>query len=367
MDISYYQDIVKESLVFLESLKKQSTLSFYPSKKGLTQYGKRLELGFVCYALKLYKLTGEWDKIEINLKEEFIRFLNQFQNINTNFPENYFIDNELVNSYSKIFTSQNYKYIAKNVVNQFTKKNYPTKSTRLNEAVNAENKQVISTLHELERTNERKIFKLYESDQELLQYLNSLNWSLPWSAGAQFSSLCVYTATQNFQYEKTLLSFIDSMLNNETGSYHTNNLRDNRQVINGAMKVISGLDWLNVEIHKPKKLIDFCLNETPELEGCDIVDFVYVLYKCSQYTDYKRKEINNIFKILLTEIMKLYLLEDKGFSYYKNKSQTHYYGVKITKGIKTADIHGTMLCVWAIVMMLNQLDESSNSFKVIKP
>ena len=34
---------------------------------------------------------------------------------------------------------------------------------------------------------------------------------------------------------------------------------NSRQVINGAMKVITGLDWLGHEIHYPKKLIDYCL------------------------------------------------------------------------------------------------------------
>ena len=60
------------------------------------------------------------------------------------------------------------------------------------------------------------------------------------------------------------------------------------------MKVISGLDWIEQEIHYPKRLIDFCLKNKPVLEGCDIVDYVYVLYKCSQQVDYKKQEINRV-------------------------------------------------------------------------
>ena len=42
------------------------------------------------------------------------------------------------------------------------------------------------------------------------------------------------------------------------------------------MKVLSGLDWINVNIHKPDKLIDFCLSNEPVSEGCDIViTFMY--------------------------------------------------------------------------------------------
>ena len=56
------------------------------------------------------------------------------------------------------------------------------------------------------------------------------------------------------------------------------------------MKVITGLDWLEVKIHNPNKLIDFCLANKPEFEGCDLVDYIYVLYKCSSQTNYKKNK-----------------------------------------------------------------------------
>ena len=60
------------------------------------------------------------------------------------------------------------------------------------------------------------------------------------------------------------------------------------------MKVITGLDWIDSEIHYPEKLIDF-VSITNPLEGCDVVDYVYVLYKCSKQTSYKKAEINACF------------------------------------------------------------------------
>ena len=74
------------------------------------------------------------------------------------------------------------------------------------------------------------------------------------------------------------------------------------------MKVITGLDWLGVSIHKPEKIIDYCLLQTPSSEGCDLVDIVYVLYRCSLETDYKRDEISQHFNSL----------KDIIFSHYKN-------------------------------------------------
>ena len=57
------------------------------------------------------------------------------------------------------------------------------------------------------------------------------------------------------------------------------------------MKVITGLDWLEEKIHYPEKLIDFA-NNKPKHEGCDVVDYIYVLTKCSKQTNYKRKQLD---------------------------------------------------------------------------
>ena len=86
-----------------------------------------------------------------------------------------------------------------------------------------------------------------------------------------------------------MYDFLQNLNNQSTGSYHLEGLNDEREIINGAMKVISGLDWLEMPIHKPKELIDFCLSNIPVSEGCDIVDFVYVLYMCSKQLNYKKR------------------------------------------------------------------------------
>ena len=236
--------------------------------------------------------------------------------------------------------------------NKTGKFNFSSKQQDLEKALNADNKQAISTLYEIGYNNKIKIENKYSDNDAVLNYLNSLNWKRPWDAGAQFSSICVYSETQNFNFTEILEPFILTKLNIETGSYHDSGLKNTREIINGAMKVISGLDWLGVQIHDPKKLIDFCIDNKPHIEGCDVVDYVYVLYKCIKQDNHRRKEVQVLFLELLEEIMKLYNHSDKGFSYFENKSQTHYYGVKISKGLDVADLHGTTLCIWAINMIL---------------
>ena len=111
----------------------------------------------------------------------------------------------------------------------------------------------------------------------------------------------------------------------------------------------------------------FCLNYKVDFEGCDIVDVVYVLYKCSKQTEYKKKEIIQYFESLEPIIFKHYFEAEGGFSYFINKSQTHYYGVEVTKGKNLPDIHGTLLLVWAISMMEEIRESDRFNLKVIKP
>ena len=66
---------------------------------------------------------------------------------------------------------------------------------------------------------------LYTSSNELFQYLESLNWQTPWTSGAQFSSLCVYSTTQKFNYEEDLMNFITKKANYETGAYFSKNAK----------------------------------------------------------------------------------------------------------------------------------------------
>ena len=62
-----------------------------------------------------------------------------------------------------------------------------------------------------------------------------------------------------------------------------------------------------------------------------------------------------------------YVNKDGAFSYYFEASQQYYYGLKISKGLNTADIHGTLLLLWAMSMIFETTDEYSKSWNVLKP
>ena len=367
IDKKYLLELPDNVINYLNKLEKEKHYKYFPSINGLTRNGEFLELGFSTYALKIYFMTSRWEDLSPEKKDEWINYINSFQVNIKNLPANSFVDKNLLQGYNNLPKKEDLKYLVKSILNTLPNKSFDTKRIAVEKAVNAETKQAISTLYEVGSKNIRTLENSFKDEGSLSLYLGSLDWSKPWSAGAQFSSICVYTKTQNFLLDVSLNEFIVKKLNMETGSYHEKNVTDSREIINGAMKVITGLDWLNAEIHHPKKLIDFCLANVPKLEGCDIVDFIYVLYKCSKQVNYKKNEINDLFKDLLDQIMKLYVKDEGGFSYFYNKSQTHYYGVQITEGIKQADIHGTTLCLWALLMILDSLEIQEKNMNIIKP
>jgi len=366
-DISYFQDIPKYTINYLDKLKQDSDFNFYPVTKSPSSIGKKINMGYNCYAIKLYKLANEWSELNQKYKDSWIEYLMNFQNKKTHEFKNYFIDPEVIKYFNKNISIFNLKNITKTMVNSLSRKDYELKQRHIFKTINADSKQTISTFNEIGKKISDSPDNFFDQFDSCQDYLNSYDWSKPWDAGAQFSSIALYSSTFNLKLEEDLANFIETKLDLESGSYFDSEPESPRQVINGAMKVISGLDWVNHPIHLPNKLIDFCIANKPEFEGCDLVDYIYVLYKCSAQTDYRKKEIEKILLEILEYLKLLYHEEEKGFSYYVNKSQTHYYGINISNGKNTADIHGTILSVWGIVMILSFLDKNKYDYNIIKP
>lgn len=367
MDKQFLIEIPELVLDFTKSLKDKNQYSFEPANTGLTKYGKAIKLGFSCYALKIYYMTGEVENLDKKELFQWSNYIKSFHNTDNEFFKGYFIDPQYIQYYKKTVSQESFNSFIKTLLNIVTSKNYELKQSKLLKGINAETKQALATLNEINQTGDISIDLNYKSFKELQNYLDSLDWSKPWAAGAQFSSFCVYSQILELDFKDNLVKYIKNLVDHETGSYFSSSPTHSREIINGAMKVITGLDWLEQDIHFPEKLIDFCISNKPVLEGCDVVDYIYVLYKCSQQVNYRKKEINNLFISLIPEILRLYIKGDNAFSYFIGKSQTHYYGVPITKGYETADIHGSLLCLWGILMILDNLEMFNLKHNIIKP
>ena len=365
IDIKIYQ--------FLNSLRNDSSEYRYsPALEGVTEAGKNLSLGFSCFAIKIFFTLNLWNTFTKLEQDSWLEFINSHQESKKNLPKNSFIDRGLHQYYQQVNIRRSLKELTKKTLNVFPKYNLISFNQQYVNSIKAESKQAIATLYQVNSKNNLPYLDFPKNDHEIVSYLNKLDWSKPWSAGAQFSSLCVFTATQiDKTYEnkisESLYSYLDNIIDDQTGLYFSGKRPSNTEAINGTMKIITGLDWLNMPIHHPKKIIDFCLSVTPSNYGCDLVDIVYVLYKSFKTSKYKQKEIVEYLCNLLVIIEKHYFPEIGGFSYSINKSQTGYYGVNITNGMNTPDIHGTILLTWALSMIFEITENEKHQWSILKP
>ena len=365
-------DLRDSLLEYLERLRKDNIFEYYPSTKGVTKAGRSLNLGFSCFGLKCMYILDNKVALNDDNTLRWSKYINSYQQKSEEFPDYSYIDNNYLINYKKKDFNKNTKDTIKQVLNLINKNKYQTNIKKLENSIIAETKQAISTLSEVGGVVKDKYLDFPSSETSIKAYLDSLDWNKPWASGAQFSSLCVFASTQLaeknfFNVQNILEKYSTYLCNSKTGSYFLGNQPSNQELINGAMKMITGLDWIGSEIHFPEKLIDLCLGINPDSEGCDLVDIVYVLYMCSKDTSYRKKDIDTYFLDILEKIFLNFKPQDGGFSYFTKKSQTHYYGVKITEGLDTADIHGTTLLLWALSMIYTFKEEESLKFNLIKP
>jgi len=342
---------------------------FLPCVSGVTQLGKEVALGFSCFAHKLYYSLGMWDELSPIDQREWINIIRSFQKEKANrhrVSNNAFYDPPVIE-----YLSSQVPYRQRLVRRILGNQNL----TRAQRAIVAETKQAIATLAQVGEETMFPYSEFPQTPNELEKYLKQFDWSRPWSSGAHLATLAVFFKTQAhrimevgdvMQLVSTIEGFAEKITDKKSGTYFLGNQTDHGELINGAMKVLTALDWINIPVHYPEKLIDTCLAKFPSPEGCHIVDAVYVLYRCVSQTEYRRNEIHK-YCLHALGMVKQHHNSDGGFSYYIGKSQPSYYDVPISKGFNESDIHGTVLLTWALSMILEILEDNTLGWRVIKP
>ena len=243
---------------------------------------------------------------------------------------------------------------------------YRTRLNPMRRALVAETKQAVATLNQVGDGPRYRYQGFPTTPEAARAYLAALDWTQPWGAGGQAAGLAVFVH-QIPPLADAARAFLESTLDPATGAYFTGPPPEYGQLINGAMKVLTALDWLDVPVHHPARLIDTTLARPPSAEGCHLVDAVYVLYRCARFTDHRRDDVRAYCALVRDMIGAHYRPAEGGFSYHVHASQTSYYGATITHGLPVADIHGTILLTWALAMLFELLDDTAIRWKVIRP
>jgi hypothetical protein len=374
-------DSLPEFLLKLKS--REEPGKFHPCLKGRTSAGDNISLGFSCFALKTYYTLGLWEELGEREKADWLKYIKSFQSASFkagNLLHSAFID---THAYSELTSFNRKKTLVLKDVQLMLRhpRTWVLKHknrgllTDTQKMMIAETKQTISTLTMVGQRPLLPYDGMTLTPGAVGKHLAGLEWATPWRAGGQASAVALFLnteaphlqgETETYRSRQIMTDFIGSICDSESGGYFSGKIPQHGQLVNGAMKVLNTIQWLNEPIHYPERLIDTTLSSLPESEGCHLVDAIYVLHRCLKQTDYRRKDICD-FCVQILEMIRNHYREDGGFSFYEKRSQTHYYQAIVSEGQKVADIQGTGLLVWGIAMILEILEINSLCWRVYKP
>lgn len=334
----------KNLLLFMEHQRNKiiNGYYFYSYSGDYYKEDHHWNLGASVFALKIYSILGIKDYQIINPIIEYI--LSFVKN-------NGMIYDSLINRKGFI-PNLVYSIRVKQYHNLFNR-NYKVADTR----------QSYSALDLFSKLPQLIWCKTPNTTRLIEKYLTSLDWSRPWGAGANFSHLMFFL---NLGFKKSIISdenyceltnysieWITNICHSDDGGWYKNKA-DLQQIINGSMKIITGLLRINrLNIPYPKQLIDSCLLSSKQKHACDNFNTIMTLCYSNQVLDgnYRYQEIEQYTLNRLKDYFEHYYPIIGGFSFYRNKANDIYYNARITKGLNEPDIHGTLMFLWGITLI----------------
>lgn len=363
IDVGWLRQLNESVPAFLSSIRLGDEIGRYlPCKRGVTPVGREMALGWSCFALKLHYMLDLWTALPETERSHWIDYLQSFQK---NDGEGAFVDPPEL-AYLEVHVPWREK------LRGWLRRGQPTNSARA--ITLAETKQAIATLVEVGAEPRRPFSGFPSTPEAVRQWLDSQDWSRPWGAGGQSAGLIVFIKTQapKFLPERDVEELLDvcrnffsELADPATGTYYRGLRPAHGELMNGAMKVLMSLQWLDVQPHFPERLIATCLQKAPSPRGCHLVDAVYVLHQCLNGSD-ASEEIRRFCVQVFNEIRQ-HAHTDGGFSFERGKAQTRYYGVPVSYGLPESDVQGTCLLVWALALIWRIVEPETAAWKLIRP
>lgn len=339
-----------------------------PCPKGITAAGRKAALGFSCLALKLSYTIGAWDRLPAEQRRAWTDFICSFQVAGPLHGEAGTVGGFVDPALAAHLRAGGPAGLLRRLRGAHNPAAWPL-------AVRAESKQAIATLAEVGAQAPLPWRGLPAEPEAALAFLRAQDWSRPWAAGAQAAHLAVYLAREApraanperaGESRRLCAGFLAGLADEDSGAYFAGPRPDPGEMINGAMKVLTALDWLEEPVHRPERLIAATIAYRPPAEGCHLVDAAYVLHRCTRQCPERAGEVRDYCQGLLAAVRE-HLQPDGGFSYFLGRSQMSYYGLPITTGQAAGDLHGSLLLAWAVAMITDMLGEPLPGWRVIRP
>jgi len=317
----------------------------YSFSGDLFDHSKKENLAGSIFALKIYYILGIKDQ---KIIQPIINRILSFQNNDGSIFDPYV--------YKKSFIRNVGACLKRGRVSNLDNHEY----------VYAESRQSYSAMLLHDYVPERCFVNIPTSPKKIKVFLQKLDWSKPWSAGSHFSHLMFFLSYlkrkgvldhEVFEAAKhSAIHYINSIQHNEDGAWYVGS-PSHREKVNGAMKVLTGLLWVDTKLSFPERLIDLCLSGTNSVHACDELNKILVLRHAEEAVaySYRRKELDLWLLNTLSDWKKYYFPEIGGFSFWEGRANEVYYGVRVSRGFNEPDIHGTLLFLWGLSMVAQLL------------
>jgi hypothetical protein len=340
-DIKWLFSLKEQVLEFLDHQKSQNRAGYYQYSYSGDIYNdeSKWNIGSSVYALKIYYTLGVKKNQDIINTIDYIK---SFTHSNGEIYDDFIFKKSFIRNFASS--------VKNGYWDNLTNKRY----------IRAETRQAYSSLMLYDEVPEKVSFDFPRTKNDIADYLSSMDWSEPWGAGSHFSHLMFFyrlsmlTKTLDTKEYEELVSYsidwVNKLRNIKDGGWYKGKQSD-RIVVNGAMKIITGLIAVDKsDFEYGKELVDTCLRSTNDEHACDNFNIIFVLNYASKLLnrEYRQSEIEQFALNRLQKYKAHYKSRQGGFSFYPNYSNKRYYSAKITKGLNEADIHGTVLFLWGV-------------------
>lgn len=232
------------------------------------------------------------------------------------------------------------------------------------ETARAETRQAFAALRCLDSKPLAPFAGIPTSINEMVAYIEQLDWTQPWAAASHISHLAFFLHHHMLWFGKicqstpdALFSEVESRYRRSDGAWHSEDaIISIIDKVNGAMKMITAMDASEQPgPANPEGLIDLCLSALSEGHACNHFNVICVLHRCHAQTDYRADEIRSYCLERLRQYQTHYWPYQGGFSFFPSGANDYYYGARISTGMAEPDLHGTVLMLWGIVLLVDLL------------
>ncbi|MBN1256391.1 MAG: hypothetical protein JXA52_01660 [Planctomycetes bacterium] len=308
-------------------------------------------LGASCFALKIAYTTRIISAFSVDEIKEWMQYICSFQAISGG-QAGYFEDPRMLASVDGLRFRRFHLHLPFSLIKDLGVRR-------------AETRQACAALLSTDREAPHELTFVPKTVAAMQRYCRKLDWRNPWSAGSHLSHMAFFLQYNANYFGKTevrdkllpiLWQELDRVCDHDTGAWLQGS-PDTAKTVNGAMKVLTAYAACDRQPEQPEKLIDLCLATVIKADGCHLLDSLYVLHQCAKICSHRKDEIKEVAEDAAIQIEEFWR-EDGAYSFFPDRSQTSYYGQKVSLGYLESDLHGTHLFTWALCI----IDEILNDF-----